>query len=126
MKLIAIKSKAAQDSLNLAIMANKSNADIINQAREQSNKESPMAALNRRVIIFVILSLIVFSLIAPVVFDIPTAVPIVHEGFSFLGFQFTADEVEYQLVSGLIKYDEIWAFASTIINFYFGSQLAKG
>jgi len=33
---------------------------------------------------------------------------------------------EYQVVSGLVKYDEIFSWASMIIEFYFGAQLAKG
>jgi len=125
-KLLAIKSKAATDTLNLSIMVNKSNNDVIAQAREQANKESPYAAFNRRVIFFTILMLVVFYVLAPVFLDVPTAVPIVHEGISFLGFQITADEVEYQMVRGLVKYDEIFAWCAMILEFYVGSQVAKG
>lgn len=125
-KLVAIKSKASQDSLNLAIMANKSNNDVIAQAREQSNKESPYAAFNRRVIFFTILMLVVFYVLAPVFLDVPTAVPIVHEGISFLGFDITADVIEYQMVSGLVKYNEIFSWCAMILEFYVGSQVAKG
>jgi len=125
-KLVAIKSKASQDSLNLAIMANKSNNEVIAQAREQSNKESPYAAFNRRVIFFTILMLVVFYVLAPVFLDVPTAVPIVHEGISFLGFDITADVIEYQMVSGLVKYNEIFSWCAMILEFYVGSQVAKG
>jgi len=125
-KLVAIKSKASQDSLNLAIMANKSNNDVIAQAREQSNKESPYAAFNRRVIFFTILMLVVFYVLAPVFLDVPTAVPIVHEGISFLGFDITADVIEYQMVSGLVKYNEVFSWCAMILEFYVGSQVAKG
>jgi len=125
-KLVAIKSKASQDSLNLAIMANNSNNDVIAQAREQSNKESPYAAFNRRVIFFTILMLVVFYVLAPVFLDVPTAVPIVHEGISFLGFDITADVIEYQMVSGLVKYNEIFSWCAMILEFYVGSQVAKG
>jgi len=126
MKLIAIKSKASQDAMNLAIMANKSNSEVIAQAREQSNKESPMAALNRRVIIFVILALVIFTQVAPVLFNVPTVVPTVVEGFSFLGFDITPDKVEYITVQGMLKLDEVFKWATLIVEFYFGSQLAKG
>jgi len=125
-KLLAIKSKASTDSLNLAIMLNKSNNDVINQAREQSNKESPYAAFNRRFIFFTVLMLVVFYVTVPVFLNIQTAVPIVHEGFSFLGFQITADVIEYQMVSGLVKYDEVFAWCAMILEFYVGSQVAKG
>lgn len=125
-KLIAIKSQASSDALNLAILANKSNNESLEQARVHATKESPMAALNRRIIILVILSLLVFISVAPALLDIPTAVPIVEKGISFLGFDLTADKVEYAMVSGIVKMTEIYTFAELIISFYFGAQLAKG
>jgi len=125
-KLIALKSQAASDNQRLMIESMQARNDSINQARAAADKESPMAAWNRRIIILVILGLIIFTQIAPVWFDIPTAIPIVHKGFSILGLSFTQDVIEYQVVSGLIKYDEIFSWASMIIEFYFGAQLAKG
>ena len=66
--------------------------DSINQARQMAEKESPMAAMNRRVIIFVILALVIFTQVAPVIFNVPTIVPTVKEGWSILGmFQITPD-----------------------------------
>jgi hypothetical protein len=124
-KLIAVKSQASSDALNLAILATKTNNEALEQARVQSNKESPMAALNRRIIILVILSLLVFISVAPALLDIPTAVPIVDKGFSLLGLEITADKIEYEMVTGIVKMTEIYAFAELIISFYFGSQLAK-
>jgi hypothetical protein len=125
-KLIAIKSQASSDALNLAILATKTNNEALEQARVHSFKESPMAALNRRVIIFVILGLVVFSLTAPVFLDVPTVIPTVREGFSLLGFEITPDKVEYVTVRGMMKFDEIFSWATMIVEFYFGAQLAKG
>jgi len=34
--------------------------------------------------------------------------------------------VEYATVEGLLKMDEIFKWATMIIEFYFGAQLAKG
>ena len=48
------------------------------------------------------------------------------KGFSLLGFQLTPDVVEYATVDGLLKMDEIFRWATMIIEFYFGAQLAKG
>ena len=84
-KLIAIKSQASSDALQLAILGNQENTLALDKAREQSNNESPMAALTRRTIIYVILGLVVFSLAAPVIFDIPTVIPTVREGIEFFG-----------------------------------------
>jgi hypothetical protein len=125
-KLIALKSQAASENQKLMIESMQARNDSINQARAAADKESPMAAWNRRIIILVILGLIIFTQVAPVWFNIPTAIPIVHKGFSILGINLTQDVIEYQVVNGLIKYDEIFAWASMIIEFYFGAQLAKG
>ena len=125
-KLIALKSQAASDQQKLMIENMQARNDSVNQARAWADKESPMAAWNRRIIILTILGLIIFTQIAPVWFNIPTAVPIVHKGFSILGINLTQDVIEYEVINGLIKYDEIFAWASMIIEFYFGAQLAKG
>jgi|TARA_R100000541_G_scaffold12258_2_gene20638 hypothetical protein len=125
-KLMALKSQAAAENQKLMIESMQARNDSINQARAAADKESPMAAWNRRFIIMVILGLIIFTQVAPVLFSVPTVIPTVIEGFSFLGLQFTPDVVEYVTVEGMMKFDEIFKWASMIIEFYFGAQLAKG
>ena len=125
-KLFALKQQAASENQKLMIQSLQVRNDSINQARDRADKESPMAALNRRVIIFVILGLVIFTQVAPVFFDVPTVVPTVIKGASILGFQLTPDVVEYVTVEGMLKFDEIFRWATMIIEFYFGAQLAKG
>ena len=125
-KLIALKSQAASENQKLMIQSLQVRNDSINQARDRADKESPMAAWNRRFIIIVILGLIIFTQVAPVWFDVPTVVPTVVKGFSFFGLQITPDVVEYVTVEGMMKFDEIFKWATMIIEFYFGAQLAKG
>ena len=125
-KLFALKSQAAAENQKLMIQNLQARNDSINQARDRADKESPMAAWNRRFIIMVILGLIIFTQVAPVLFNVPTVIPTVIEGFSVLGLQFTPDVVEYVTVEGMMKFDEIFKWASMIIEFYFGAQLAKG
>jgi hypothetical protein len=127
-KLFALKSQAAAESQKLMIQNLQVRNDSINQARDRADKESPMAALNRRVIIFVILALIIFTQVAPVWFDVPTVIPTIIEGTKILGFQLTPDVVEYVTIQAgsVLKMDEIFGWATMIIEFYFGAQLAKG
>ena len=125
-KLIALKSQAASEQQKLMIQSLQVRNDSINQARDRADKESPMAAMNRRVIIFVILGLVIFTQVGPVYFDVPTVIPNIVKGFSFFGLQITPDVVEYATVEGLLKMDEIFRWATMIIEFYFGAQLAKG
>jgi len=125
-KLFALKSQAASENQKLMIQSLQVRNDSINQARDRADKESPMAAMNRRVIIFVILGLVIFTQVAPIYFDVPTVIPTIVEGFSILGIQLTPDVVEYASVEGLLKMDEIFKWATMIIEFYFGAQLAKG
>ncbi len=124
-KLTALKSQAASDNQKLMIEALSAKAGIIDSAREQSNKESPWAALNRRVIIFVILFLVALYPLSGII-GIDTVIPVVEKGFSFLGIEITPDQTEYITVSGLLKFPEIFGWAQLIIEFYFGAQLAKG
>ncbi len=125
-KLIALKSQAASENQKLMIQSLQVRNDSINQARDRADKESPMAAWNRRFIIMVILGLIIFTQVAPVFLDVPTVIPTVVKGFNFLGLQITPDVVEYVTVEGMLKFDEIFKWATMIIEFYFGAQLAKG
>jgi len=125
-KLLALKSQASSDLQKLQLEALVARSQVIDKAREQERSESPMSALNRRVIIFVILGLVVFTQIAPVLWNVQTVIPTVREGFSLLGIQVTADEIEYVTVKGMLKLDEVFSWATMIIEFFFGSQLAKG
>ena len=71
-KLFALKSQAAAENQKLMIQSLQVRNESINMARDRADKESPMAALNRRVIIFVILGLVIFTQVAPVFFNVPT------------------------------------------------------
>ena len=125
-KLFALNQQAKQEQQTQMLDAFAARSQSIDAARIFANKESPMAALNRRLIIWVMLALIVVYVTAPLFLDIPTAVPIVTEGFSFLGFDITSDTIEYVMVKGLIKYDEIFSWTSLIVEMYFGASMAKG
>ena len=125
-KLFALKSQAASENQKLMIQSLQVRNDAINQARDRADKESPMAAWNRRIIILVILGLVIFTQVGPVYFDVPTVIPTVIKGASILGFQLTPDVIEYVTVEGMLKFDEIFKWATMIIEFYFGAQLAKG
>ena len=126
MKLIAIKAQHSAENTQQMLDVFAARSQSLESSREQSNKESPMAAFNRRVIIFVILGLVVFTQTAPVFFDVPTVVPTVSKGFDLLGFEITPDKVEYITVQGMLKLTEVFEWATLIIEFYFGAQLAKG
>ena len=126
MKLMAIKSKAATDLQKLQIEALSFRAEQVDKAREAAKSESPWAALNRRVIIFVLLGIIVFTQVAPVFLDVPTVIPTIIKGTSFLGFDITPDKIEYITVKGMLKLDEVFKWTTIIVEFYFGAQLAKG
>ena len=126
MKLFALNQQAKSEEKKQMLDAFAARSKSIDDARIAANKESPMAALNRRLIIWVMLTLIVVYVLAPILFDLPTAIPIVTEGISFLGFDITSDTVEYTMVRGLVKYDEIFGWTSIIVEMYFGASLAKG
>jgi len=123
-KLFAMKQHAAADQQKLMIGALQAQNNSINQARDMAAKESPFAAMNRRIIILVILGLLVAIQFAPVA-GLDTVIPTVKEGFSILGIKLGADVTTYDTVSGMVKNPEIYAFAEMIISFFFGAQIAK-
>ena len=123
-KLFAMKQHAAADQQKLMIGALQAQNNSINQARDMAAKESPFAAMNRRIIILVILGLLVAIQFAPIA-GLDTVIPTVTEGFSILGIKLGADVTTYDTVSGMVKNPEIYAFAEMIISFFFGAQIAK-
>ena len=127
-KLFALKQQAAAENQKLMMQQFAAKDKSINDARDRADKESPMAAMNRRVIILVILALIIFTQVAPVLWDVPTVIPTIVKGDSILGLQLTPDVIDYVMVEAgaVLKMDEIFGWATMIIEFYFGAQLAKG
>ena len=124
MKLFAMNQQAKQDAQKMQLEALTARSVEIDKARDQANKESPMAAMNRRIIILTILGLIIFTQIAPPLMDIKTTIPVIEKSNGFLGFG-GGETTSFIEVAGLVKYTEVFEWASLIIEFYFGAQLAK-
>jgi len=123
-KLFAMKQHANSEQQKLMIQAMQAQNQSINQAREMAAKESPFAAMNRRIIILVILGLLVAIQFAPLA-GLDTVIPTVKEGVSILGIKLTSDVTTYETVTGMVKNAEVYAFAEMIISFFFGAALAK-
>jgi hypothetical protein len=123
-KLMAIKSKQSHDEQKLMLQALSAKSKQIDSARDQSNKESSMAAWNRRFLIIVILALVAVYPLAGI-FGIETVIPVTTEGFNILGLFEIGGGTTLETVTGLYKFDEIFQWATIIIEFYFGGQLAK-
>tara|TARA_R100000935_G_scaffold30945_1_gene51397 strand:- start:3203 stop:3631 length:429 start_codon:yes stop_codon:yes gene_type:complete len=123
-KLTAIKSKQSHDEQKLMLQAMGAKNTSIDNARNQSNKESSMAAWNRRFLIVVILALVAIYPLAGV-FGIETIIPVAYEGVNLLGLIEFGGGTTLETVTGLYKFDEIFQWATIIIEFYFGGQLAK-
>ena len=123
-KLFAMKQHANSEQQKLMIQAMQAQNNSINQAREMAAKESPFAAMNRRIVILVVLGLLVTIQFAPIL-GLDTVIPTVQEGFSALGLKLTPDTTTYEVVSGMVKNAEIFSFAELILSFFFGAQLCK-
>lgn len=122
-RLIADGLKQKSENQKLMIQAMSANNKAIDKAREYAAKESPAAAFTRRVIFFMILGFIAVYVLAPVLFNTQTVIPVIDKGVSFLGLTITEDTTSYITVEGMVKYDEIFQWASQIIAFYVGSQI---
>jgi hypothetical protein len=125
-KLVAIKSQQAHDQNKMMLEVLAAKSGEIQKAREQSNNESPMAAWNRRILMFAVLALVAIYPLAGV-FGINTVIEVVEKPATFFfGLFEIGGGTRFETVKGLYKFDEIFAWATMIIEFYFGGQLAKG
>lgn len=123
-KLFAMKQHAAVEQQKLMIQAMSAQNQSINMARDFAQKETKFSAMNRRIVILVVLGCLVAIQFAPLA-GLDTVMPTVKEGFSVLGIKLTPDTVTYEVVSGMVKNPEIYSFAELILSFFFGSQLCK-
>jgi hypothetical protein len=123
-KLLAIKSAQAHEQQKLMLESLAARSEQINLARESALKESPFAAWNRRILILVILALVAIYPLAGIL-GVETVVKSTSEGFSFLGLFSIGGGETFTTLKGLYKFDEIFQWATLIVEFYFGGQLAK-
>jgi len=125
-KLLAIKSQQAHDQQQLMLQALAAKSEQIDKAREFSKDESPMAAWNRRILMFIILALVAVYPLAGLI-GIDTVIEVKEEPSSFFfGLFEWGGNTQFQTVKGLFKFDEIFQWCTMIVEFYFGGQLAKG
>ena len=123
-KLFAMKQHANSEQQKLMIQAMQAQNSSINQARDFAVKETKFSAMNRRILILVVLGLLVTIQFAPIA-GLDTVIPTVKEGVTILGIKLTPDTTTYETVTGMVKHPEVYAFAEMIISFFFGAQLAK-
>ena len=123
-KLFSMKQHANSEQQKLMIQAMQAQNSSINQARDFAVKETKFSAMNRRILILVVLGLLVTIQFAPIA-GLDTVIPTVKEGVTILGIKLTPDTTTYETVTGMVKHPEVYAFAEMIISFFFGAQLAK-
>lgn len=123
-KLMAIKSQSESDRTELLIKINVAKQENINSAREFSKTESTSAQWFRRSLVFVILSFVLIYLVVPF-FGVDLVIKI-DDTTSLLFGLIEFNSSEFKTINGLFKFDEIFSWATMIIEFYFGGQLAKG
>ena len=123
-KLFAMKQHANAEQQKLMIGALQAQNNSINQARDFAKNETKFSAMNRRILILVVLGLLVTIQFAPLA-GLETVLPTVKEGFSVLGLKLTPDTTTYETVTALVNHPEVYAFAEMIISFFFGAQIAK-
>jgi hypothetical protein len=123
-KLFAMKQHANQEQQKLMIQAMSAQNQSINMARDFAVKETKFSAMNRRILILAVLACLLVIQFAPLA-GLDTVMPTVKEGFSVLGLKLTPDTVTYEVVSGMVKNSEIFAFSELILSFFFGSALCR-
>jgi len=123
-KLTAIKSAQNHETQKMMLAQFTAKTEQIDKAREVAASESPFAAWNRRILILVILSLVAIYPLAGI-FGVDTVVKTTSSGVSLLGLVEFGGGESFTTLKGLYKFDEIFQWATMIVEFYFGGQLAK-
>jgi uncharacterized membrane protein YidH (DUF202 family) len=123
-KLTAIKSAQNHETQKMMMAQFTAKTEQIDKARETAANESPFAAWNRRILILVILSLVAIYPLAGI-FGVDTVVKTTSSGVSLLGLVEFGGGESFTTLKGLYKFDEIFQWATMIVEFYFGGQLAK-
>ena len=123
-KLTAIKSAQAHEQQKLMLANLAARSKQIDSAREVAATESPFAAWNRRILILVILALVAVYPLAGI-FGVDTVVKTSSSGINILGLFSIGGGESFHTIKGLYKFDEIFQWATMIVEFYFGGQLAK-
>ena len=123
-KLTAIKSAQSHETQKMMLAQLTAKSEQIDKAREVAATESPFAAWNRRILILVILALVAVYPLAGIM-GVDTVVKSTSEGFNFLGLFSIGGGESFTTIKGLYKFDEIFQWATMIVEFYFGGQLAK-
>ena len=118
-KLTAIKSAQAHETQKMMMAQFTAKTEQIDKSREQSMQESPFAAWNRRILILVILALVAVYPLAGV-FGVDTVVKSTSEGVNILGLFSIGCGETFHTIKGLYKFDEIFQWATMIVEFYFG------
>lgn len=124
-RMMAENMKMKSEQQKLLLQALGAREESVNSAREYALREPPSSAFTRRIISLTVIALIVVYVLAPVIFDVQTVIPIVEQGVSFLGFELTGDKTTFVTVDGLVKYEEVFAWASLIIEFLVGVGAGK-
>ena len=123
-KLMAIKSQAATNTLNIAIEGLAAKENSIKSAREVAAVEGPGAKWFRRFMVTVLLALVTLYVVLPPLLDISLVIP-VETTKEYLFGLFGTSETEFKTVQGLYKFEEIFAWTTMVLEFYFGAQIAK-
>lgn len=101
-----------------------SNVNAISGVRAFASKENRSAKWFRRALVFVILTMFISPYLVAPFFGIDLIIQTKQQVSYFFGL-FETEEVIFNKVSGLMKFEEIFRWATMILEFYFGSQFAR-
>jgi len=122
-KLIALKAEDANQRQQMMIQALGAREGALASAREY---DTPMAALNRRTLIWFIMVVLMMSVIGTAIFDIPVLVEqTVTEPSYFFGLIGGKTYTEWVELYGVVSFEEFRAWGTMIFEMLFGATLAR-
>ena len=94
------------------------------EARTFANKENNVGRWFRRTLVIIILMFFIMPYLLAPFFDIDLVLQTKQKTMYLFGLV-ELEYTKFKTISGLMKFDEIFNWATMILEFYFGSQFAR-
>lgn len=122
-KLVALKSQDARVREELLIKGLSARTAVVEKAREH---QTPASNAARRVILFFLVFAISLSMLGYVLFDVPIFVEETVKSREYLfGLIGGTERTVWTKIEGIPSFEEIFTWMTILIEFWFGSQIAK-
>jgi len=122
-RMVAIKSTAQSETMDVALKALVAREGAVAEARKY---DSPAANASRRTLLWFVMIAIMISIVGYMITGTPIYVEQIVKDPSFLFGLFGGGErIEWVKIEGIPSYQEFFQWGTMLFELYFGSTLAR-